>query len=68
VFLHSLENLLPHAESCGLVITLENPGDGDDDVMGSGEDGAALIRKIGSPNIRLNCTGNHALHSIVRSG
>jgi sugar phosphate isomerase/epimerase len=54
VFMHNLEGLLPHAESAGLIITLENPGDGEGDIIGSGAEGASLIRKIGSQNVRLN--------------
>lgn len=54
VFMNNLEALLPHAESTGLVITLENPGDGEENIIPSGKQGAALIRKIGSPNLRLN--------------
>jgi sugar phosphate isomerase/epimerase len=54
VFMNNLEALLPHAQSTGLVITLENPGDGEQNIIPSGKQGAALIRKIGSPNIRLN--------------
>lgn len=54
VFMFNLEQLVPCAESSGLVITLENPGDGENNIIGSGEEGAALIQKIGSSNLRLN--------------
>jgi sugar phosphate isomerase/epimerase len=54
MFMRNLEGLLPHAQSGGLVITLENPGDGEDNIIGTGRQGGAFIRKIGSPNVRLN--------------
>jgi len=42
VFLTNLEKLLPLAESYNLVITLENPGDGENNILSSGEEGASL--------------------------
>lgn len=54
VFLSNLDRLLPLAESSGLVITLENPGDGEDNMIGSGEEGAKLVGEINSPHLRLN--------------
>jgi sugar phosphate isomerase/epimerase len=54
IFMNNLEALLPHAESTGLVITLENPGDWENNIIPSGKQGAALIRKIGSQHVQLN--------------
>jgi sugar phosphate isomerase/epimerase len=54
VFMRNLEQLFPYAEASGLVITLENPGDGENNIIGTGEDGAVLIQKIDSKNVRLN--------------
>lgn len=53
-FMCSIEQLLPYAESSGLVIALENPGDGANNIIGSGEEGATLIQKIDSQHLRLN--------------
>jgi len=53
-FLNNLEKLLPLAESLKLVITLENPGDGENNILDTGEKGAILIKKMGSPYLRLN--------------
>lgn len=54
VFLRNIEKLIPLAESLDLVIALENPGDGEDNIVSSGKTGAALIQQIGSEHIRLN--------------
>ena len=53
-FLRNLDSLLPEAERRGLVITLENPGDGEDNILASGVAGSALVREIGSAHLRLN--------------
>ena len=45
VFLNNLGKLLPLAESSKLVITLENPGDGENNILNSGEEGVKLIDK-----------------------
>ncbi len=54
VFLHNLEALIPMAEELNLIIALENPGDGGANLVPTGEAGAALVRRIGSPRVRLN--------------
>ena len=54
VFLNNLNRLLPIAETLKLIITLENPGDGENNILSSGEEGARLIDKIESPYLRLN--------------
>jgi sugar phosphate isomerase/epimerase len=53
-FLRNIERLAAHAERLGLVIALENPGDGQDQLLETGTDGAALLEELGSDRIRLN--------------
>jgi len=53
-FLRNIEKLAAYAESLNLTIGLENPGDGADNLVGSGQEGAKLIEEIDSPFIRLN--------------
>lgn len=53
-FLNNLEDLIPLAESLDVVIALENPGDGEDNIVSSGKAGASLIEQIGSKYVRLN--------------
>lgn len=53
-FNRNMEEILPFAESMGLVICLENPGDGEGSLLGCAEDGSRLIRSFGSPSVRLN--------------
>jgi sugar phosphate isomerase/epimerase len=57
----NLEKLIPVAEVNGLVISLENPGDGECNVVGSGKEGAQLISRIGSKNLRLNYDFSNAI-------
>ncbi|UCH21579.1 MAG: sugar phosphate isomerase/epimerase [Deltaproteobacteria bacterium] len=53
-FLHNIDKLAVRAESLGITIGLENPGDGTNNLIGSGEQGAKLIKEINSPFVRLN--------------
>lgn len=46
--------VLPDCEQAGVVLALENPGHGTDDLIGNGGEGAELIKAIGSPLVRLN--------------
>lgn len=54
LFLKNIEALIPVAEDFDLIITLENPGDGEENIVGNGKAGAALIERIGSQRVRLN--------------
>ncbi len=55
--------LSAHAESIGLIIGLENPGDGRPNLIDTATDGIALVRRIDSPWIRLNYdAGNTVSH------
>jgi sugar phosphate isomerase/epimerase len=49
-----IEEALPRLEEAGLVLALENPGHGAGDLIGRGQDGAALVRDLGAPKVRLN--------------
>ncbi len=54
LFLKNIEALIPVAEDLDLIITLENPGDGTENMVSTGKTGAALIERIGSQWVRLN--------------
>jgi len=53
-FLKNIEALIFVAEDLDLIITLENPGDGTENMVSTGKAGAALIERIGSQRVRLN--------------
>ncbi|RUT26514.1 sugar phosphate isomerase/epimerase [Asaia sp. W19] len=53
-FFRNMETLGAHAEKAGIVIALENPGDGQPSLINTGEQGKALVSRIGSPWVGLN--------------
>jgi len=53
-FFRNIEPLVRHAEQLGLIIGLENPGDGSDNLINTAADGIALLDRLGYPNVRLN--------------
>ncbi len=53
-FFHNIEPLVRHAEQLDLVIGLENPGDGSDNLINVAADGIALLEKLGYARLRLN--------------
>ena len=53
-FFRNIEPLVRHAEQLGLVIGLENPGDGSDNLINTAADGIALLEQLGYPSLRLN--------------
>ena len=53
-FLRNIEKLAADAETLDLVIALENPGDGQDQLLGTGLEGAAILQELGSNRVRLN--------------
>ena len=53
-FLRNIEALAAHAEDLDLTIALENPGDGQDQLLGTGVDGVTILEKLGSDRVRLN--------------
>ncbi|TNC65048.1 sugar phosphate isomerase/epimerase [Rubellimicrobium roseum] len=54
VILDRLAGAVPRLEVAGIVLALENPGHGRDDLIGLGEQGAALVAALGSDRLRLN--------------
>jgi sugar phosphate isomerase/epimerase len=52
--LRRLDEALPRLDATGVTLALENPGHGTGDLIGRGEEGAALIQALGAPRIRLN--------------
>ncbi len=62
-FLRNIEALAREAEALEMAIGLENPGDARSGLFDVAADGAALVRRIGSPRVRLNYDpGNTASH------
>jgi len=53
-FCRNIERLLAYAEGLGLVIALENPGDGRNQLLGTGVEGISILEKLGSDRIKLN--------------
>jgi sugar phosphate isomerase/epimerase len=53
-FLRNIVELAEVAQGLGLVIALENPGDGIESIVNDGPSGAAIVRRIGSPAVKLN--------------
>jgi sugar phosphate isomerase/epimerase len=54
VFFRNIETLAAYAENLDLIIALENPGDGQDQLLGAGVDGVAVLAKLGSDRVKLN--------------
>jgi sugar phosphate isomerase/epimerase len=62
-FLRNIEVLIRHAETLGMVIGLENPGDGSDNLVNTALDGIDLIKRLGSEFVKLNYdAGNTISH------
>ena len=60
----NLPVLIRHAEAIGIVLGLENPGDGRPNLIDTAADGIALIARIDSPWVRLNYdAGNTVSHA-----
>ncbi len=53
-FLRNIEPLLRHAERLDMVIGLENPGDGSDNLINTAQDGIDLLRRLGHERLRMN--------------
>lgn len=53
-FYRNIEMLARHGEAIGLVIGLENPGNGEDNLFNLAADGAALLRSLNLPSLGLN--------------
>jgi sugar phosphate isomerase/epimerase len=62
-FFRNIRILAAHAERLGMVIGLENPGNGEDNLFNLAEDGLKLLEQINSPYVRLNYdAGNTVSH------
>jgi sugar phosphate isomerase/epimerase len=62
-FFRNIERFVEHAERLGLIIALENPGTGEDNLFNLASDGLELVNRIGSPYARLNYdAGNTVSH------
>lgn len=62
-FLDNIATLAEHAASLGMVIGLENPGNGEDNLMNDAAEGLALIEALGLPSVGLNYDpGNTVSH------
>ncbi len=53
-FFSNIKPITAKAETLNLVVALENPGDGKDNLINTGKEGAELIKRINSHRIRLN--------------
>ncbi len=56
-----LDTNLPLAENLGVMIALENPGNGPSNLMVDGKSGAALVASFNSPSLRMNYDTANAL-------
>jgi sugar phosphate isomerase/epimerase len=66
-FMNNMEALSRAAESLNLIIGFENPGDGKENIINSGKDGAIVVREIDSEWVRLNYDfGNVISHFFER--
>jgi sugar phosphate isomerase/epimerase len=62
-FFRNIEPLLRHAELLGMLIGLENPGDGSDNLINTAKDGLELLRQISHSSLCLNYdAGNTISH------
>ena len=62
-FFRNIEVLAAHAERLNMIIALENPGNGEDNLFNLAKDGLDLVERIGSPHVRLNYdAGNTISH------
>ena len=62
-FFRNIETLSEHAERLDMIIALENPGNGEDNLINVARDGLDLLGRIGSPYVALNYdAGNTVSH------
>ena len=62
-FYRNIEDLARHAEQIDLIIGLENPGDGSDNLINTAHDGIDLLKRVGNARVRLNYdAGNTISH------
>ncbi len=62
-FFRNIEPLVRHAEQLDMIIGLENPGDGSDNLINTAQDGIDLLKRLGHDRLRLNYdAGNTVSH------
>lgn len=62
-FFNAIGHLARHGEAIGLRIGLENPGNGEDNLINAAEDGIALVQHLAHPQVGLNYdAGNLVSH------
>jgi sugar phosphate isomerase/epimerase len=62
-FFRNIQLLAAHAQRLEMIIGLENPGNGEDNLFNLAEDGLRLLEQIGSPHVQLNYdAGNTVSH------
>ena len=60
-FRDNIGPLAEHAAALGLVIGLENPGNGEDNLVNDAAEGLALLRELALPAVRLNYDPGNAV-------
>ncbi|MEQ8658822.1 MAG: sugar phosphate isomerase/epimerase family protein [Hyphomicrobiales bacterium] len=60
-FYTALNVCLPHIESLGITLALENPGHGEASIIPDGKTGTRLIKRLGHPQVRLNYDVGNAI-------
>ena len=66
-FFANIETLARHADQLDMIIALENPGDGSDNLFNTAQDGIELLAKINDACVRLNYdAGNTISHRPVQ--
>ena len=53
-FEKNIDPIAKYAESMGIIVGLENPAEGTDQIIDCGKTGAAVVKKIGSDFVKLN--------------
>ena len=53
-FFRNMDQIVRYAEAIDIVIGLENPGDGRENLIGCGADGEMIVKEINSPRVQLN--------------
>lgn len=60
-FIENIEKVSEIALKSHMVLALENPGDGEGALMKDGRSGAAFVKSLGLPNVRMNYDVSNAL-------
>lgn len=65
-FYRNMDRIVPLAERAGVVLCLENPGDGRPNVVDDGASAAAVAGRLGSPFVRINYDGGNTFSHFGR--